>query len=173
MKNHYFKKALSIFLSLLFVLTSLPLAVFANELKQAVTNDNLADLSGDTVIIGEETARRSKYIKHYRLSDGSYVAVQYSEPVHIQDDNGDWIEIDNTLVYGEKTSADDFDGYMNENGTFDIKFAEDASDDVLFRIEDDENTVAFAIESEINNNVEVVVPQNAEASVKHRKQQMI
>lgn len=46
-------------------------------------------------------------VKHFRRSDGSYVAAIYSEPVHYEKD-GKLLDIDNTLV--EK------DGYYTNTG---------------------------------------------------------
>lgn len=54
-------------------------------------------------IIGEDITRRERGEKHFRKEDGSFVQVSYGEPVHYEK-NGQWEEIDNTLV--EKTKAD-------------------------------------------------------------------
>ena len=46
----------------------------------------------------EVTDRREETVKHFRLSDGTYAAVQYDVPVHTLDDDGVWQDIDNTLT---------------------------------------------------------------------------
>ncbi len=46
----------------------------------------------------EVTGLREESAKHFRLEDGSYVAAQYSEPVHYKDENGSWRDINNSLI---------------------------------------------------------------------------
>ena len=43
------------------------------------------------------TELREESVKHFRLEDGTYMAVQYQTPVHYLDENGYWQNIDNTL----------------------------------------------------------------------------
>ena len=47
-------------------------------------------------ITGEETELRDAGVKHFRLSDGRYMAAIYPEPVHYEKD-GEWVDINNTL----------------------------------------------------------------------------
>ena len=53
----------------------------------------------DTVIgeVVEITSLREENVKHFRLADGTYEAVVYAKPVHRQDENGVWQDIDNNL----------------------------------------------------------------------------
>ena len=46
----------------------------------------------------EDASRRDEHSKHYRLADGSWMAVISEEPVHFKDTNGEWVDIDATLV---------------------------------------------------------------------------
>ena len=48
-------------------------------------------------IVGEDITKREESVKHFRLSDGSWMAVSYSDAVHYQGSDGSWLEIDNTL----------------------------------------------------------------------------
>ncbi len=48
-------------------------------------------------ILEEDITKRESNVKHFRLSDGSYVAVIYNESVHYEKD-GEWKDIDNTLT---------------------------------------------------------------------------
>lgn len=61
----------------------------------------------DTAIGGagiekELAEKRSRFVKQFVLSDGSFTAVTYSMPVHYRK-NGQWKEIDTTLVKSGKT----------------------------------------------------------------------
>lgn len=59
---------------------------------------NIADTQGTepTAVVEDET-KRDEYTKHYRMSDGGFVAVTYNEPIHYEENN-EWKEIDNTLA---------------------------------------------------------------------------
>ena len=50
----------------------------------------------------ELTAKRSKFVKQFALSDGSFTAATYSMPIHYKK-NGRWKEINTTLVKSGKT----------------------------------------------------------------------
>ena len=64
-------------------------AAAANALKVAST------------ITGELPAKRTKFVKQFAQSDGSYTAVTYSMPVHYKK-SGKWKEINTTLVKSGK-----------------------------------------------------------------------
>lgn len=55
----------------------------------------------NATITGEITGKRSKFVKQFAMSDGSYTAAAYSMPVHYKK-NGTWKEIDTTLVKSGK-----------------------------------------------------------------------
>ncbi len=46
----------------------------------------------------EITSLREENVKHFQLSDGTYQAVVYGEPVHRLNSDGEWEEIDNSLT---------------------------------------------------------------------------
>ena len=74
-----------------------------------IANDGRAERAS---IVGEDPDRREETQKHFRLSDGSYLAVEYGTPVHYYEDE-EWADIDNTLV------ASEMDGrkvFMTNNG---------------------------------------------------------
>lgn len=49
-------------------------------------------------VLAEETSLRGEAEKHFRLSDGTYLAVQYARPVHLQTADGQWADLDNELT---------------------------------------------------------------------------
>ena len=56
----------------------------------------------NAAITGELPAKRTKFVKQFAMSDGSYTAATYSMPVHYKR-SGKWKEIDTTLVkFGKK-----------------------------------------------------------------------
>ena len=112
------------------------------------------------LIVGEVSELREEGIKHFRMDDGSFIAVDYGMPVHFTADNGDtWENIDNTLVLqSEKKSAespDDGDAfepaieieqqYTAENGDNKISFANTLQNGFLFSSESGEYKVSMSL----------------------------
>ena len=58
-------------------------------------------------ILAEVTEDRDEYTKHFRMDDGSFMAVQYEYPVHYQDKNGEWVDYDNSMKEVETQPATD------------------------------------------------------------------
>ncbi|MCL2843478.1 MAG: DNRLRE domain-containing protein, partial [Oscillospiraceae bacterium] len=54
------------------------------------------ELTGEDVV-GELVHLRESNVKHFRMSDGSIIAVMYDTDVHFQDEDGEWVDIDNSL----------------------------------------------------------------------------
>lgn len=113
-------------------------------------------------IVAEETGMRSENEKHYRLEDGSYVAAQYPTAVHYKDENGNWVDIDNTLSFEESKSDEDFDGYTNNENSFSVKLANDAKDQ-LFRLNDGEGSVSMKLSESAVQSSEISV-ENADST---------
>lgn len=56
----------------------------------------------------EIDALREESVKHFRLADGTYQAVQYQEAVHRKDKNGKWQDIDNRLSLNTSQSISSY-----------------------------------------------------------------
>lgn len=92
------KKIISTILSILMLMQILPMGVFAEEINlEELTTPNYNTQVGDSYIIGEDVAMRNETTKHFRCSDGRYIAASYSYPVHYEKD-GKWEELDFTLT---------------------------------------------------------------------------
>lgn len=90
-------KALSLFLSVLMIVSALPLSVFAVD----NTDSTVGEITETTTLIKdvvEIEELREENVKHFRLEDGTYVAAQYDVPVHYLDENGNWQDINNSLA---------------------------------------------------------------------------
>ena len=61
------------------------------------TNEASNEITVEPEIIGEDTSKREESVKHFRMSDGTFLAVSYSQPIHYRTENGSWQDIDNTL----------------------------------------------------------------------------
>ena len=100
--NKKLKRLLCLLLTLSFLLQAAPLQVFATNYDESpVISEDGTVLEGDgraedPYILGEIQEERTEYQKRFRLTDGSFSVAQFEVPVHYEDD-GEWLEIDNTL----------------------------------------------------------------------------
>ena len=127
------KKLLCMLLVCIFVLQLVPANVLAEAVDDVCELRNTAETVIATepektaTIVGEIESERDESTKRYRLSDGSFAAMQYAEPVHYKSDDGQWIDIDNTLAL-------DGDMYTAQAGTVIRHFPKDLSSGQLFEI---------------------------------------
>ena len=104
MRHPWYARLVALALTLVMTFELLPTRIWATDLK-ATPNDTEAqdseELQEEPVsVTGEVEELRSENEKHYRLSDGSYIAVDYGMPVHYAQGDGEhavWMDIDNTL----------------------------------------------------------------------------
>ena len=96
----------------------------------------------EVYIEGEVSELRNEYEKHYRLTDGSFMAVQYQVPVHYEDD-GQWVDIDNTLEAVTMFSGDTV--YQAVNGENVQAFASDLSDGTIMTMATDDYMISMSI----------------------------
>ena len=73
----------------------------SSESELKVDAASTAPVKVDATITGELPAKRTKFVKQFAMSDGSYTAATYSMPVHYKR-SGTWKEIDTTLVKSGK-----------------------------------------------------------------------
>lgn len=112
-----------------------------------VTYEN--DASDQLEVLYEVEELREASEKHFRMSDGSYIAVQYDYPVHYEDEDGAWQEIDNTLALAGgdgdvalmSVSGDETTTYQALNGDNSVQFPAQLSDGTLYEVDDGEYTI--------------------------------
>ena len=101
-------RLLSLFLVLALCIQMLPVNALAEEYSdEGIDNiEEANDGRPGTMVLGELTDRRTENEKHFRMDDGSYIAVDYGMPVHFTEDDGTtWEDIDNTLTLSEGTAG--------------------------------------------------------------------
>ncbi len=147
-------RSLSVFLAVLMILFAFPLQVIAAELQnQTPVGDTAA--SGEAVtstpipgVDYEVTALREENVKHFHLTDGSYVAVSYDVPVHYADESGDWQDIDNRL-------ADSGSDFTTRDAR--VKFAKKITGNgELFTIHDGNRRLSFSLVGALKKTVGTV-----------------
>ena len=71
---------------------------YDNDIYEPYADDEeLTELTADD-IVGELVHLREESVKHFQMRGGSIIAVMYDTPVHFQDEEGNWVDIDNSLT---------------------------------------------------------------------------
>ena len=153
-----FKRSFTVIMTVVLLFLSFPFSCLASGTQSQADTENeieTAELQeNETVAIRENESLRDANIKHFDLSDGTSKAVVYSQAVHYLDENGKWIDINNSLTLsGNEYSA---------NNKSEIKFANKSGSNGLLTIKDggykidltplDTNKVSVEIENPQENN---------------------
>ena len=136
-------KTVAYVLSFLLILYAVPATVYAEIIdaleeisEQAPSDADSAALPNEGVVY-EVLDRREETVKHFRDSDGSYVAAQYEYPVHELDANGEWQDIDNSL-------AEAGSEYATPNAR--VKFAKKITgNETLFTLHDGNRKITMSL----------------------------
>ncbi|MBT2730419.1 hypothetical protein J7E63_26675 [Bacillus sp. ISL-75] len=124
------RKATSILVSILLVISLLPFQTNAAYSKETVNSDNLPSQfksppAGSKDIVEEDLSKREENVKHFLLKDHTYEADVYPYPVHYNV-NGQWKDIDNTL--NDSTDPETNDKVLvNKDNKVNIQFAKKTS----------------------------------------------
>jgi len=141
-----FGRILSLILVVAMLVQLLPASVFAQESNTTDPDEidviGLAEASGETPeealknakILFEEESLREENVKHFRMDDGSYIAVQYGTPVHYRDE-GQWVDYDNTLHEVSTFDGEGVSHYTVTNGDSTRVFAADANAEALLIVQ--------------------------------------
>ena len=150
MHGRIWKRSLAVLLTAALAIQAAPvtsLAVGTEPEASAISGETAASLEYPTGedapepdILAEDETKREPGVKHFRRSDGSYVAAIYSEPVHYEKD-GKLLDIDNTLV--EK------DGYYtNTANSLVARLPKQASTSRPITVEHQGKTLRFFMEGQ-------------------------
>ena len=129
-RKKMFRNTLAIILTALMGL-SLPVQVFATSLpKGEKIYSFFDDVQGNTEIIGnivtEISDERSETTKEFLLDDGTKLIAEYDQPIHYKDDNGNWVDYDNSLVSETATADEANTEYSAKNSDIDVKLSNKA-----------------------------------------------
>lgn len=145
MKTHWYKQLLSVVLVLALLAQLLPLQTLAattsmDEEITSLTNSLMESEAPLVTVVCEEETLRTETEKHFRMSDGSFMAVSYGTPVHYMDDDGTWQDIDNTLSLSDDQSA-----YCLNNAQVSTMFAGNLSGGEVFTTSYDGTSVSISL----------------------------
>lgn len=119
--NEVWKKLISAFLALVMVFQMVPVTSLAAEHQDEPDDTVNWDMPEpeEPDVVGEVEELRDHTSKQFRLSDGSFAAVNYGIPVHYLDEDNNWVDVDNTLIYTANVGQ-----YMSVNGVEQRGFAD-------------------------------------------------
>ncbi len=123
------KKALAVLLSAVMLLQTSPLQALAEEnsvsaaAQSALSAERAEIESSDLQVSYEIDEQRNISEKHFRLSDGSFIAASYPGPVHYETEDGTWEDIDNTLALSQASRYSH--GRIVAPGSFEAKNGEE------------------------------------------------
>lgn len=103
--------------------------------------DKMEEANIPATIVQEDVSLRGEYEKHFLMSDGSYIATSYNEPVHHLVD-GKWEEIDNTLQL--QTDTEGISRYRTVDGITDVSFAKSIQND-LVTMKNDKYSISWGV----------------------------
>ncbi len=86
----YFSKSLAILLSVLTIISVMPMQTFAEELTNSITDEYVAE-NTEYNISEEVVEERTEYKKVYQLIDGTFYEITSNTPIH-ENENGNWVE---------------------------------------------------------------------------------
>ena len=166
-----FSKSLSIFLALLMAFYVMPLNVFSQTGSDVPDNTETTDnplvqeteetITEEAYVLGEVESLRTDSTKHFRMSDGSYVAVEYGKTVHFKDDNGVLQDFDNTLSFEDAINTDDISGYSSSKNDVKIKFANNSNSSSLINLKNGNYSVSLDLVNSLKTSAVKTNPEKA------------
>ena len=139
MKKSLWTRLLSLLLAVVLCVELLPAVGSAVSPSEDLEHTVEGTVEEPAEVAFEEASLRSERVKHFRMGDGSYVAVQYDVPVHHRDADGRWQDIDNTLEPVGQT-------YAVEDGS--VAFAASLNGDAVFTAGADEHRVQLFLDGD-------------------------
>ena len=129
-------RILATFLSIALIICALPQSVLAHIGDLLSTSDTESTETGshDVYVLGEVIENRTETTKTFRMSDGSFIAADYGKTVHYADENGAWLDYDNTWQFADAAADEDMAGYENKDADVRIKLANNSNSNNLLKL---------------------------------------
>ena len=140
----------------------LPIQVFAETTpepkpEESVTFDSLGEATDNANIVSELKERRDECTKHFRMDDGTIMAVSYDCPVHYKNDKGKWVEYDNSLIAKGEATPDEIAPvpFTNKKSNIDIVLAPDTKTDDLVSISSKNGSISWKYKETNKSSVKI------------------
>lgn len=132
-------RTLSVLMSLVIMMLSLPISTFgAGASDTEEIHPNESDVQKEAFVMFEDTDKREPSIKYFKMSDGSYTAIEYGKAVHYENNgimqdikNNIYVDSDdpNTFIVGDNPAKISFpsvysgDPVVYQYGNYSVSFA--------------------------------------------------
>ena len=153
-------KIISVFLSILIIVEAghMSIVAFAEEKAENIPydtpyiSDAIQDSEESTAeILYEIEEKRDEYTKVYKKNDGTNTALISASPLHYNED-GKWIDIDNTLKRINKNGQT---VYTNTDNPVNIEFPETLSEDSGITVQNGDHSLTFSIDGAQSSSVNI------------------
>lgn len=167
------RKAIAIFLVILTLFTTCSVSISAFATYEQATIGNVTDgnVPGseievdkekkEAIILSEIIEKRDETEKRFVLSDGSFLVARYSQPIHYQNNDGVWIDYNNTLTETNTTTeqatlfgTDEI--YSTNNQVENVVFAKKSNSNTLVSYEAKDYPISFNYQSANKSNIKIV-----------------
>ena len=141
-----YKKVIAIIMTVVMLISmyTFVFPIFAEELNDFPMNESLMEQEKpEPEILDEVIDKRDEYTKHFYMSDGTFLATEYTLPVHFKTESGDWVEYDNTL---EQQGDEDTGVYTTVLSNHPTSLAIKAAPDRTASIDDSEYPISWGYE---------------------------
>ena len=163
-------KVISIALIVALVLQVVPLGAFAADTQANNYISTSQNLETERIaeVLYEDISRREETVKHFKMDDGTYSAVEYSTPVHYFDTAGELKDIDNSLE--AITLSDGTSAYINKANSFSVTLPDDLSNSREIVISKNGKKISFAVDGASNSKGSVNNNTDAKKAEKLQKE---
>ena len=81
-------------------------------------------------IIGEDISKRDEYTKYFITDAGTTIAAQYGVPVHYKDENGEYVDFDNSLFSSQASNSEATEDEVTEDevSAYSLRTVEETED---------------------------------------------
>ena len=180
-------KLTAAFLAAVIMMQSFTSVVFAADTPQSSNGVNFFGTSqageasipddSDTTfdnaeIITEYPDKRSENSKTFLMSDGTFLAASYKEPIHFQDRSGDWQDIDNTLQVANSKVAETAQQLENKAGSMKVSLSKIMRPTNAVTVKAGSNTISWGLDGAAAAKSRVV-PQRALLTAESKNDQFL
>ncbi len=116
------------------VILCCPVHVTASVLSESSV---ILDNAADSVVQSyeEDASLRSVNTKHFHYGNGGYIAALYTDPVHYLDEDGQWQDIDNTLILNKPSLGDKLSAILGiKDDLLNVAYYENKANDFKVRL---------------------------------------
>ena len=101
-------------------------------------------------IIFEIKEERTECSKVFLLDDGSKMVAEYGCPIHYENDNGEWVDINNTLKVTNSISTPDEaveEEYVNKSSNLEVRFSKKATKSNMIMLTSNDFSVSWGFDN--------------------------